>query len=62
MTEEEKAVKEDVDQWIDEQIRFAFNSLSHPFEKRIARLQQRVGEVKSRILQVTNRIEQQRSK
>ncbi len=61
MTEEEKAFKEGVDQWIDEQIRFAFSSLSHPFEKRIARLQQRIREVKERMQQVSHQIEQRQS-
>lgn len=58
MTKEEREVREGLDRWIDERIRLAFGSLTHPFEKRIARLRERVELLQSRLHRASSRLEE----
>ena len=51
--------KEGVEKWIDERIDFACRNLSHPFEKRINRLHQRIRETKKRLQNIHHHFEEQ---
>jgi hypothetical protein len=57
MTGPNKEIKEGLEQWIDERIRLAVSGLVHPFEKRIARLRQRVQDLQDRLHHVSHRME-----
>ncbi len=49
MISEEKEPREGIEGWIDERIRVALNSLTHPFEKRIAHLHVRMEKLHKRL-------------
>lgn len=50
--------KTGVEGWIDERIQFALSGLTHPFEKRIARLRERIRKMQARMRQMSLEIDE----
>lgn len=57
MSRSEKDKKTAVEGWIDERIQFVLAGLTQPFEKRIARLSERIRAMQKRVRQISDRIE-----
>lgn len=49
MNKPEEEQKRGIEGWIDERIQLALSGLTHPFEKRIARLRKRVRKLHARV-------------
>jgi len=52
-----KIEKAGVEGWIDEQIQLALAGLAHPFEKRIARLRDRIEKLQKRVREISARVD-----
>ena len=57
MNRSEKDQKTAVEGWIDERIQFVLAGLTQPFEKRIARLSERIQALQKRVRQISDRID-----
>ena len=57
MSKSEKDQKPAVEGWIDERIQFVLAGLTQPFEKRIARLSERIKAMQKRVRQISDRID-----
>ena len=57
MKRSEKDQKSAIEGWIDEQIQFALAGLTQPFEKRIARLSERIQAMQTRVKQMSDRVD-----
>jgi len=57
MSRSEKDQKSAVEGWIDERIQFILAGLTQPFEKRIARLSERIQTLQKRVRQISDRID-----
>jgi len=57
MSRSEKDQKPAVEGWIDERIQFVLAGLTQPFEKRIARLSERVRDLQKKVRQISDRLD-----
>ena len=57
MKRSEEDQKPAVEGWIDERIQFVLAGLTQPFEKRIARLSERIQALQRRVRQISDRID-----
>lgn len=57
MKRPEKDKKTTVEGWIDAQIEFALAGLTQPFEKRIARLSERIRDMQKRVQRISEKID-----
>ena len=57
MKSPEKEQKSAVEGWIDERIQFVLEGLTQPFEKRIARLSERIQALQKRVRRISDRID-----
>jgi polyhydroxyalkanoate synthesis regulator phasin len=57
MSRSEKDQKTAVEGWIDERIRFVLTGLTQPFEKRVARLSERIQALQKKVRQISERID-----
>lgn len=57
MSRSEKDQKSAVEGWIDERIQFALAGLTRPFEKRIARLSERIQALQKKVRQISERVD-----
>ena len=57
MKRSEKEQKSAIEGWIDAQIQFALSGLTQPFEKRIARLGERIQAMQKRVKQMSDKID-----
>ena len=57
MKRSEKDQKSAIESWIDGQIQFALSGLTQPFEKRIARLRERVQAMQKRVRRMSDRLD-----
>jgi polyhydroxyalkanoate synthesis regulator phasin len=46
-----------IEGWIDEQIQLALAGLAHPFEKRIARLRERIQDLQKRVREISAQVD-----
>ena len=56
MSRSEKDQKTAVEGWIDERIQFALAGVTQPFEKRIARLSERIQALQKRVRQISDQL------
>jgi polyhydroxyalkanoate synthesis regulator phasin len=56
MSRTEKDQKSAVEGWIDERIQFVLTGLTQPFEKRIARLSERIQALQKKVRQISDRL------
>ena len=56
MSRSEKDQKSAVEGWIDERIQFVLAGLTQPFEKRIARLSERIKAMQKRVRQMSDQL------
>ena len=56
MSRSEKDQKSAVESWIDERIQFVLAGLTQPFEKRIARLSERIQALQKRVRQMSDQL------
>jgi len=54
----EKEQKSAIEGWIDEQIQFALSGLTQPFERRIARLSERIQDLQKRVQRISDRFDE----
>ena len=57
MKRSEKDQKPAIEGWIDERIQLALAGLTQPFEKRIARLSERIQAMQKRVRQISDRLD-----
>ena len=57
MRRSEKDQKSAIEGWIDERIQFVLSGLTQPFEKKVARLRERIQALQVRIQQISRRID-----
>ena len=57
MKRSEKDQKPAVEGWIDERIQFVLEGLTQPFEKRIARLSERVQTLQKKVRQISDQLD-----
>ena len=57
MKRAEKDQKSAVESWIDARIQFVLAGLTQPFEKRIARLSERIQTMQKRVRQISRKID-----
>ena len=57
MSRSEKDQKSAVEGWIDERIQFVLAGLTQPFEKRIARLSERVQTLQKKVRQISDQLD-----
>jgi len=56
MSRTEKDQKSAVEGWIDERIQFVLTGLTQPFEKRIARLSERIQALQKRVRRISDQL------
>jgi len=56
MSRSEKDQKTAVEGWIDERIQFVLTGLTQPFEKRIARLSERIQALQKKVRQISDQL------
>jgi len=56
MSRTEKDQKSAVESWIDERIQFVLTGLTQPFEKRIARLSERIQALQKKVRQISDQL------
>jgi polyhydroxyalkanoate synthesis regulator phasin len=56
MSKSEKDQKSAVEGWIDERIQFVLEGLTQPFEKRIARLSERIQALQKRVRRISDQL------
>jgi polyhydroxyalkanoate synthesis regulator phasin len=56
MSRTEKDQKSAVEGWIDERIQFVLTGLTQPFEKRIARLSERIQALQKKVRQISDQL------
>ena len=59
MREPEEDRKVGIEGWIDERIQLALAGLAHPFEKRIARLRERIQKLQIRVQRISRRFDEE---
>ena len=57
MSRSEKDQKSAVEGWIDERIQFVLEGLTQPFEKRIARLSERIQALQKRVRRISDQLD-----
>ena len=57
MKRSEKDQKPAIEGWIDERIQFVLAGLTQPFEKRVARLSERIQALQKKVRQISDRID-----
>jgi polyhydroxyalkanoate synthesis regulator phasin len=57
MRSSEKDQKTAVERWIDERIQFVLTGLTQPFEKRIARLTERIRALQKKVRQISDQLD-----
>ena len=59
MKRPEKDLRTAIEGWIDERIQFALSGLTHPFEKRVLRLRERIQAMQERVQRLSDKLEDQ---
>ena len=57
MKKSDKDQKTSIEKWIDKRIQFALSGLTHPFEKRISRLRDRIQSMQQRVQRISDKID-----
>ena len=57
MSRSQKDKKSAVEGWIDERIQFVLAGLTQPFEKRVARLSERIQALQKKVRKISDRID-----
>ncbi len=57
MRSSEKDQRTAVERWIDERIQFVLTGLTQPFEKRIARLTERIRTLQKKVSQISDQLD-----